>query len=193
MYRLRGGTERDVSDRYFTAPNAITSLGLVGCGLYAVLLLAGNTLWLLPLLHVEIFMSDALDGFVADLLDQHSRLGKTLDPIRDRLHGFLVLMTLSLYDSTAMIIAAAAIAAELSIGALAFAKHLREVHVVGKLRATVYWIAGLVGLAELFWFKIEYVPLSVCTAAMACASVCALIVYARVPDRPSADHRYRAF
>lgn len=187
--RLKGSNHHNVSDRYATIPNAITSLGLAGIVAYASLLLSNSALWLLPIVHVEIFLSDALDGMAADWLDQHTRLGKALDPLRDRLHGILVLGTVTIYDGSAIAFVIMAVAAELCIGALAYAKHIREVHMVGKLRALVYWIAGLTALCELFWFKVTYVPLSACIAAMGSASICSLIMYTYVSNRPSHDHR----
>lgn len=67
-----------------TVPNIITFSGIIFTGLYVKEFLAeefGNAMILL----VAAFMTDVVDGHLAKFLKQTSRLGKFLDPIRDKL------------------------------------------------------------------------------------------------------------
>jgi CDP-diacylglycerol--glycerol-3-phosphate 3-phosphatidyltransferase/cardiolipin synthase len=77
------GTE---TDRILTVPNVLSVLRLIGVPVF---------LWLLLVLHADGWafallvasgVTDYLDGKLARLLDQYSRLGALLDPLVDRLY-----------------------------------------------------------------------------------------------------------
>ncbi|WP_433205681.1 CDP-alcohol phosphatidyltransferase family protein [Nocardia sp. CA-107356] len=73
-------------DRIFTVPNALSVLRLAGVPLFLWLLLVVRADgWAFALL-VASGVTDFLDGKLARLLDQSSRLGALLDPFVDRLY-----------------------------------------------------------------------------------------------------------
>ncbi|NNH70826.1 CDP-alcohol phosphatidyltransferase family protein [Nocardia uniformis] len=85
-----------LGDRILTVPNALSVLRLIGVPVFLWLLLVREADgWAFALLVVSGF-TDFLDGKLARLLDQASRLGAILDPLVDRLYllatvgGFLI-------------------------------------------------------------------------------------------------------
>ncbi|GAB4586775.1 CDP-alcohol phosphatidyltransferase family protein [Nocardia sp. NPDC127526] len=93
-------TERNAepvySDRIFTVPNVLSVLRLIGVPVFLWLLLVERADgWAFALLVVS-GVTDFLDGKLARLLDQSSKLGAILDPLVDRLYllatlgGFLI-------------------------------------------------------------------------------------------------------
>lgn len=93
-------TERNAepvySDRILTVPNVLSVIRLIGVPVFLWLLLVEKADgWCFALLIASGF-TDFLDGKLARLLDQSSRLGAILDPLVDRLYllatlgGFLI-------------------------------------------------------------------------------------------------------
>jgi cardiolipin synthase (CMP-forming) len=81
-----GAVAAVLSDRLLTVPNVLSVLRLLGVPLFLWLLLvqrADN--WAFTLLILS-GLTDFLDGKLARLLDQSSRLGALLDPFVDRLY-----------------------------------------------------------------------------------------------------------
>ncbi len=81
-------------DRIFTIPNILTASRIFLAPLVAFSLLRGEfrqALWLLLVAGV----TDALDGFIARLFNQYSRLGACLDPIADKLLMLATVLTLT--------------------------------------------------------------------------------------------------
>ncbi|MFI6865310.1 CDP-alcohol phosphatidyltransferase family protein [Nocardia sp. NPDC050406] len=85
-----------VGDRILTVPNALSVVRLIGVPVFLWLLLVREADgWAFALLVVS-GVTDFLDGKLARLLDQSSRLGAILDPLVDRLYlvatlgGFLI-------------------------------------------------------------------------------------------------------
>ncbi|WP_068276926.1 CDP-alcohol phosphatidyltransferase family protein [Aldersonia kunmingensis] len=83
-------------DRIFTIPNALSVLRLIGVPVFLYLLLVVEADgWAFALLILS-GITDWLDGKIARMLDQSSRLGAMLDPLVDRLYvvttliGFVV-------------------------------------------------------------------------------------------------------
>lgn len=84
----RGGVRGVFADRVLTVPNVLSVLRLLGVPLFLWLLLIERADgWAFALL-IASGVTDFLDGKLARLLDQSSRLGALLDPFVDRL--FLV-------------------------------------------------------------------------------------------------------
>lgn len=87
---------RGPSDRVLTVPNALSLLRLAGVPLFLWLLLGPER----DLLAVAVLMvsgfTDWLDGKLARLLDQSSRLGALLDPAVDRLYTLSTLLAFGL-------------------------------------------------------------------------------------------------
>ncbi|GGG10944.1 CDP-diacylglycerol--glycerol-3-phosphate 3-phosphatidyltransferase [Rhodococcoides trifolii] len=85
-------TEATSQDRIVTVPNALSLLRLLGIPVFVYLLLGPRADgWALALLMI-IGATDWLDGKLARLLDQSSRLGALLDPLVDRLFVVTVLV-----------------------------------------------------------------------------------------------------
>jgi CDP-diacylglycerol--glycerol-3-phosphate 3-phosphatidyltransferase len=74
------------SDRIFTIPNVLSLLRLIGVPVFLYLLLVTESDgWAFALL-IASGATDWLDGKIARMLDQSSRLGAMLDPLVDRLY-----------------------------------------------------------------------------------------------------------
>lgn len=81
------------SDRVLTVPNVLSVLRLVLIGVFVYLLLGAHAYgWAVAILMI-CGASDWLDGKLARLLDQYSRVGELLDPAVDRL--FMVIVPIS--------------------------------------------------------------------------------------------------
>lgn len=76
--------ELRVRNQFWTAPNQLTLLRLIFIPFVITNVLEDNWRWALSLL-VLAGLSDALDGWLARVLDQRTLLGQYLDPIADKL------------------------------------------------------------------------------------------------------------
>ena len=183
LKRLGGaGGERQHNGRWDTIPNRITLAGFAAIGFYCYLFLTGSWIWAIPLLHVVILLSDLLDGLAADWLNQHSKLGRYLDPLRDRVHAIALYTNFVLMaaDDMWFVLAAFAVAitAEVWVSVLAHRRLIDDVLSVGKARALIYGVSGLIGLIQLYWIGGEaMLSLVVISWMMATASVTAAISY----------------
>ncbi|CAM3863703.1 MULTISPECIES: CDP-alcohol phosphatidyltransferase family protein [Tsukamurella] len=84
------------SDRIVNVPNALSVLRLLGVPLFLWLLLVEkNDAWALVVLMVSGF-TDWLDGKLARVLNQQTRLGELLDPAADRLYMIAVPIALAI-------------------------------------------------------------------------------------------------
>jgi cardiolipin synthase len=89
-------SEQVASDRVLTVPNALSFLRLLGVPLFLWLALGPKADgWAIVVLIISSF-TDWLDGKLARLLHQTSRLGQLLDPAADRLYIFATVLALSL-------------------------------------------------------------------------------------------------
>ncbi|MGI8331537.1 CDP-alcohol phosphatidyltransferase family protein [Actinomadura scrupuli] len=88
-------TESTSGDRIWTVPNALSLARLLGVPLFLWLILVGADWWALGVL-VLAGATDWLDGKLARMLDQTSRLGTVLDPMADRLYIFATLVGLTI-------------------------------------------------------------------------------------------------
>ncbi|MFB4317115.1 CDP-alcohol phosphatidyltransferase family protein [Actinomadura sp. 21ATH] len=86
-----------VSGRIWTVPNALSFARLLGVPLFLWLVLVEADWWALGLL-VAAGLSDWLDGKLARMLNQTSRLGVVLDPAADRLYILATLVGLTVRD-----------------------------------------------------------------------------------------------
>ena len=134
---------RYVTKKIFTLPNLITAMGLVAVSIYGYYVVVDPTrLFVFMMLSVLIIISDALDGVVADKFDQHSHLGKIMDPLRDRaftavlLWHFFALNTSQLLKVLIWII----VFIELSILLVYYVRKLKEVRWLGKMRFIAQWV-----------------------------------------------------
>lgn len=83
-----------MKDRFWTAPNQLTLLRLIFVPFVIMNVLEHDYGWALGLF-VAAGVSDALDGLLARLLEQKTRVGQYLDPIADKLLLSSLFMVLS--------------------------------------------------------------------------------------------------
>jgi cardiolipin synthase len=87
-----------VADRFLTVPNALSVVRLFGVPLFLWLVLGPeDDGWALAVLAVA-GITDWLDGKLARILNQTSRVGQLLDPAADRLYILAVVVGLALRD-----------------------------------------------------------------------------------------------
>jgi len=125
------------TDRIWTVPNALSVLRLFGVPLFLWLLLGPHADgWALVVLAVSGF-TDWLDGVLARLLNQTSRIGALLDPLADRLYILATLVGLVLRHVIPWWLGALIVGRDVVVGAVL--PRLRkagygppEVHYLGK-------------------------------------------------------------
>ncbi len=88
----------DPADRLLTVPNVLSLLRLAGVPLFLWLLLGPRYDLLAMLVLALSGITDWLDGKLARLLNQSSRLGALLDPAVDRLYTLSTLLAFGLRD-----------------------------------------------------------------------------------------------
>jgi cardiolipin synthase len=88
----------DSADRLLTVPNVLSLLRLAGVPLFLWLLLGPQYDLLAMLVLALSGITDWLDGKLARLLNQSSRLGELLDPAVDRLYTLTTLLAFGVRD-----------------------------------------------------------------------------------------------
>ena len=73
-----------VASEAWTVPNVLSYLRLIAVPLFVSLHLGGRPGWAL-VVFLAAALTDSLDGFLARLLDQRTKLGAFLDPLADKL------------------------------------------------------------------------------------------------------------
>ena len=145
-----------VQKKIITIPNIITSIGII-LTIFYVLMYATHTLQkLIPVIIFLIGFSDFLDGIAARLLNQHSVLGKFLDPARDRMLMIAVLVNMILIINSYVVLIWLIIVFEISIISIhAIAKYKYNlnigVHALGKFRLLVHMISAELFVIIVYW------------------------------------------
>ncbi|MEO7194856.1 MAG: CDP-alcohol phosphatidyltransferase family protein [Pseudonocardiaceae bacterium] len=98
MLPSRRPRAREPADQLLTVPNALSLLRLVGIPLFLWLLLGPHDDLLAVLVLALSGLTDWLDGKLARLLNQTSRLGALLDPAVDRLYTLSTLLAFAARD-----------------------------------------------------------------------------------------------
>ena len=188
LFRQSG--PENVRPRILTIPNLITAFGLALIGIYAFCFLSGNAEAFIPLLVVLAGTSDLLDGMAARILDQHTHLGKVLDPLRDRLLGVAVLANIIICEPKLLSLGASIVALELAIGGVhiyrltAIGKiSWRAKHMSGKTRQAAHLIAAGVFVFQTYvpilwnqWLGVPFIPLVSILSTMFMASSFAFVM-----------------
>lgn len=104
-------------DRVLTIPNALSVLRLLGVPLFLYLLLGPQADGWAIIVLVLSGITDYLDGKLARLLDQGSRLGALLDPAADRLYVLATLIAFVVRDVVPWWVAALLIGRDLVLAA----------------------------------------------------------------------------
>lgn len=175
----------------FTVPNIVTSIGIILLIPYVWGFLT-NHRWIMFASLFLAGLSDLLDGEVARKLQQKTRLGEFLDPLRDRLLLLAVLLNLVYLNLDALPFilfwGGTIVGFELLIVIYNLAlvpPPKRKVHLVGKLRQAAHLLlAGFVLLSyyfrdiifDLTSFKFDF-PIKLALPLMAACSCVAFICY----------------
>ncbi len=139
--------------RQLNIPNSLTLLRLVLVPVVVWLLTVGYYDWALWVF-IAAALSDALDGFLARVLDQRTELGATLDPIADKL---MLLSTLAVLVWLALLpgwLLGAIVLRDAVIigGALAYRRRAGHLEVaptwLGKLHTLLEFVVVLLVLAD---------------------------------------------
>jgi len=104
---------RDPADRLLTVPNVLSLLRLAGIPLFLWLLLGPHDDLLAVLVLALSGLTDWLDGKLARLLNQASRLGALLDPAVDRVYTLSTLLTFGAREILPWWVVAALVARDL--------------------------------------------------------------------------------
>jgi cardiolipin synthase (CMP-forming) len=110
---VQAPTDPQVSNRVFTLPNLLSLLRLLGVPLFLWLMLGPEADLLALLVLVVSGVSDYLDGRLARLWGQVSRIGQLLDPLADRLYILATVIAFVLRDIIPWWLAAALISRDL--------------------------------------------------------------------------------
>lgn len=177
-------SEAAVSDRVFTIPNLISFVRLAAIPWFWWLVLGAEDIGLGTLVFVIVATTDWIDGFLARRLGQVSRLGKSLDPVADRLmiaSGLIVGLISGIVPAAIVwpLIAREAYMAVVTVILVVRGKGTLTVRPLGKLATFIVyssigwfyiaavplledllgalaWAAGLVGLALYWWVAVLY-------------------------------------
>ena len=88
----------DTRERILNIPNLLTLLRIVSGFLFAIFLFLGFSNIVLFWIFIAGSITDFLDGFLARLLKQTTRFGKSFDAVADKAISALALFSLALYS-----------------------------------------------------------------------------------------------
>ncbi len=140
-------------------PNIISIFRLLLIIPISYFFIINNYIIALILLFVA-WISDLLDGYLARRLNQVSELGKTLDPLADKLLVFVIVLYLILTKKLPLLVASVVVARDVLILLAGFLAYLRFKYVIpsnyiGKISA---FLIGLILIIILFFPNSSFVP-----------------------------------
>jgi CDP-diacylglycerol--glycerol-3-phosphate 3-phosphatidyltransferase len=150
-----------------TLPMALTAARIVLAPVFFALWLAaarGPAWWLLPawIVFGLIEVSDLLDGHIARARGQESELGKVLDPFADslaRLTYFICFTVAGIMPAWALLVIVYRDLAVAYVRVIAAGrKGMMAARTSGKVKAWVYAVAGIAGLAVLTLQRTGWLP-----------------------------------
>ncbi len=172
-----------VKNKVFTKANIMTIFGIKGTFIYLALFVGGIWPWMIPIVFPLCVLTDCLDGYLADLFNEHSAWGKILDPVRDRLLSFAGFFNIWFVIGSSVVFPLAVSAfLELYLWArwayyfFAHGKNL-EVHAVGKIRSAVQWVLIELFLIQQYWIGELYLSAEIISWAIFFAGVVAFFFY----------------
>jgi len=170
-------TTEQVSNRILTVPNLVSFVRLAAIPLFWWLLLGADNITAATILFALIATTDWIDGYLARRLHQVSKLGKSLDPVADRLMIASAVVAGLIAEIVPAPIGIALIAREIYMATVTLFVFSRirttlEVRVLGK------WATFLV-YSSIAWFYIAAIPfLEVILTPLAwAAGVIGLVLY----------------
>lgn len=174
-----------VGDEILTWPNLITTLGILGIGVYIFQYTTETLIILIPITVFLIGFSDLLDGFTARRLNQHTWIGKLLDSLRDKLLRFTFFINLLFIEDSIFIIALLLFVVLASEGIIFFydlrsyfQKIIIKGHPVSRFAQIPPLLSiGIIVISE-YWFH-QYIPIMLLIWVVPLCSVAALFLYPR--------------
>ena len=136
-----------------TPANAVTMSGIVTLGWAVYCILSNNLVWIVPLLFMYgAGISDVLDGYVAELTNRYSRIGRFMDPVRDR--ATIIFLALIMLKTEASMIwlmpLLIVVLVELRIAYFNL-KHGNGSHVWGKRRYLIHFAVMTQYVCQTYW------------------------------------------
>lgn len=149
-------TAEQVSDRILTVPNLVSFVRLAAIPVFWWLLLGADNVTAATILFALVATTDWIDGYLARRLNQVSKLGKSLDPVADRLMIASAVIAGLIADVVPSPIGIALIAREIYMAIVTLfvfsrTKTTLEVRKLGK------WATFLV-YSSIGWFYIAAIP-----------------------------------
>lgn len=170
-------SEEQVSSKIVTVPNAISFVRLAAIPFFWWLLLGEEDITAATILFAVIACTDWVDGFLARRLNQVTQLGKTLDPVADRLMIASAVIAGLIAGIVPAVIGIALMAREVYMAIVTFYVVSRkggvlEVRWLGKLATFIVYLS-------IVWFYMAAIPfLELLTRPLAWAgSILGLILY----------------
>ncbi|HXV70760.1 MAG TPA: CDP-alcohol phosphatidyltransferase family protein [Acidimicrobiia bacterium] len=170
-------TTEQVSDRVLTIPNLVSFVRLAAIPVFWWLLLGADNVRAATILFAVIATTDWIDGYLARRLNQVSKLGKSLDPVADRLLIASAVVAGLIAGIVPSPIGIALIAREIYMATVTLFVFTRtrstlEVRVLGK------WATFLV-YSSIGWFYIAAIPFldTILTPLAWTAGVIGLVLY----------------
>lgn len=177
--------QENVSNKILTVPNLITTLGIFLTVLYIWQFSAEKFTPFIPITVFLVGLSDLLDGFAARRLNQHSILGKILDPLRDRLLVFAILanifyikqLTPFILPLLMIILSEAFFYAKMFMLLKKIGVIKMQAHFLAKTRQAIYGICGIIFVIQEYWLLSELASAHALMFSMALASLSLLLLH----------------
>lgn len=153
-------SQAEISNRILTIPNVISFIRLAAIPLFWWLLLAEENVSAAAVLFAVIASTDWLDGYLARRLGQVSKLGKSLDPVADRLMIASAVIAGMIAGVVPTVIGITIIAREIYMAIVTFVVMARkggvlDVRWLGKL--ATFLVYGSIG--SFYLAAIDFLPL----------------------------------
>ncbi len=154
MSRRKNKKQVVVYNKYLTRANAWTISGIIAILFYAFQFTTGFIVFLAPLVFFYgAVVSDLLDGASARRHNNHTRIGKIIDPIRDRLAGLVVVANMLFLKGVSVIAIeyfVVLILVETCIIMRCFLGFSTS-HLFSKLRHVVHIVCGMIFICQTYW------------------------------------------
>lgn len=179
----RNAKNFEVQDTLFTRANLLTLSGIVAVGFYIVQFTTNTVTEWIPVTKIYIAVTDMFDGWLADKYNEHSTVGKVMDPWRDRMDAGAVLLNIWYLFGTEvapaffLVVIAEVIILFEGLWLYILREEIGEVHWIGKARMAVHQVCAFIVLAQAYWLEHFYVNVSILLGVMAAASCIALLSY----------------
>lgn len=181
--------ETNAGKEIYTIPNLITFMGIILIIVYIFQIYLGLFLFLAPITMVLVGTTDLFDGLIARKLNQHTKIGKILDFLRDKIliAGLCfsviwlnedVFLPIILWVSCEIIL--------LGRDIICFKKENMQIHSFSKARQAVTLLSVETILIQQFWISFFFFSLNFLLWAIAVITIinCVVICSFSFKKRP---------